>query len=79
MQHTETLWLSMKYFAVKLLQQWKNLKEYFLKVFPKESNFTSTVANTHRYKRIYAALQGPLTEAYISFCSYPTTKFEDFL
>ena len=31
------------------------------------------------YKRICAALQDPLTEAYTSFCAYSTTEFEDLL
>ena len=37
------------------------------------------MSNTHRFKRICAALQDPLTEAYTSFCVYATTEFEDFL
>ena len=80
MQHTETRWLTMKYVAVRVLQQWKNFNEYFLKFLPRKSNFKSTVANTDRYQRICAALQDPLTEAYTSFCAYSTsTEFEDFL
>ena len=51
----------MKYVAVRILQQWKNFKEYFLKFLSKQSDFKSTVANTDRYKRICAALQDPLT------------------
>ena len=51
--------LTMKFVAVRILQQWKNLKEYFLKFLPKESNFKSTVANPNCYKRICAALQVP--------------------
>ena len=69
----------MKYVAVRILQQWKILKEYFLKFLPNESNFKSTVANTDCYMRICAALQDPVTEAYTSFCAYSTTKFEDIL
>ena len=34
LQHSETRWLSMKYVAVRIMQQWKNLKEYFLKFCP---------------------------------------------
>ena len=64
MQHTETRWLTMKYVAVRVLQQWKNFNEYFLKFLPRKSNFKSIVANTDRYQRICAALQDPLTEAY---------------
>ena len=79
MQHTETRWLTMKYVAVRVLQQWKSFDEYFLKFLPKKSNFKSTVANTDRYQRICAALQDPLTEAYTSFCAYSTsTEFKDF-
>ena len=37
MQHTETRWLTMKYVAGRILQQWKNLKEYFLKFFQKKA------------------------------------------
>ena len=79
MQHTETQWLTMKYVAVRILLQWKNLKEYFLKFLPKKSNFKSTVANTNHYKRICAALQDLVTEAFTSFCAYSTTEFEEFL
>ena len=79
MQLIETRWLTMKYVAVRTLQQWKSLKKYLLKFLPKESNFKSTVANTNRFKRIYAALQDPLTEACTSFCAYSTTQFVDFL
>ena len=79
MQYTETRWLTMKYVAVRVLQQWKNLREYFLKFLPKEYNFKSTVANMDRCKRICAALQAPLTEAYTSFYAYCTTEVEDFL
>ena len=79
MQHTETRWLTMKYAAVRILEQWKNLKEYFLKVLPQQSTFKSTVAKTERYKRITKALQDPLTEAYVSFCAFASAEFEDFL
>ena len=75
MQHTETRSLTMKYVAVRILQQWKS----FWKFLPKKSNLKSTVVNTDRYKRISAALQNPLAEAYTSFCAYSTTESEDFL
>ena len=69
----------MKYVAVRILEQWKNLEVYFLQFLPKQSNFRSSVANTDRYKRISEALRDPLTEAYVSFCAYSATEFEDFL
>ena len=50
-----------------------------MKLLRKKSNFKSTVAYMNRSKRICAALQDPLTEAYTIFCAYSTTEFEDFL
>ena len=73
MQHTETRWLTIKYVAVILLQHLK-FEGLLLEVFTQESNLKSTVA----WKRICAALHDRLTEAYISFCAYSTTEFEDF-
>ena len=78
MQCTETRWLTMKYVLVRIPQQWKNLKEYFM-LFTQESNFKSTVANMDCYRRICAALQDPFTEAYISVCACSTTEFKHFL
>ena len=43
MQHTATQWLTMKYVAVRILQQWKNLKEYFLRFLPKKSIIISNL------------------------------------
>ena len=34
-RYVETQWLSMKYVALCLLEQWPNLKEYFLNFLPK--------------------------------------------
>ena len=34
-KHVETRWLSMKYVAVRILEQWVNLTEYFLTFLPK--------------------------------------------
>ena len=79
MKHTENRWFTMKSDAVRILQQWKNLKEYFLKFLLKQSNFKSTVITIDRYKRISVALQNPLTKAYISFCAFSASDFEDFL
>ena len=33
----------MKYVALRLLEQWSNLKEYFLNFLPKQSNFKSEI------------------------------------
>ena len=51
-KHVEMWWLSMKYVALHLLEQWPNLREYFLNFLPKKSNFKSEIAKTYCYIRI---------------------------
>ena len=71
-------WLTIRYVAVRILEQWKNLKVYYLQFLLKQSIFRSSVANTDCYKRISEALHDPLTEVYVSFCAYSAAEFEDF-
>ena len=78
-QPAETRWIAIKYVAVRVLDQYPNIKEYFLKFFPKEKNFRSTVEKTDRYKRICKYLNDPLVEAALSFCGYIANDFEEFL
>ena len=60
----------MKCVALRLLEQWPNLKEYFLNFLPKQSNFKSEIAKIYRYIRIKKAVEEPLTEVYVSFCAF---------
>ena len=78
-KHAETRWLSMKYVALRCLEQWPNLKEYFLNFLPRQKNFKSEISKTQRYIRIKTALTEPLTEAYISFVAFVAHDFESFL
>ena len=45
-QHTEIRWLSMKSVAVRLLEQYDNIKEYFLKFLPKVKSFKYHITPT---------------------------------
>ena len=38
-KHAETCWVSIKYVALRCLEQWGNLKEYFLQFLPQQKNF----------------------------------------
>ena len=69
----------MKCVALRLLEQWPNLKEYFLNFLPKQSNFKSEIAKIYRYIRIKKAVEEPLTEVYVSFCAFTAHNFEYFL
>ena len=79
MKHTETRWLSIKYFCVRVLEQWKNLKEYFLKFLPRDRTFEQRIVPASRYKRIKTELKSALTEPYIAFGAFTTQDFEAFL
>ena len=35
--HSSVHWLTMKYVLVRIIEQWLNLKEYFLTFFPKQT------------------------------------------
>ena len=78
-QPAETRWIAIKYVAVRVLDQYPNIKEYFLKFLPEEKNFRSTFEKTDRYKRICKYLNDPLVEAALSFCGYIANDFEEFL
>ena len=47
-KHAETHWVSMKYVALRCLEQWENLNEYFLKFLPQQKNFKKEVEKTQR-------------------------------
>ena len=58
-QPSETRWIAIKYVAVHVLDQYPNIKEYFLKFLSKQKTFRSTVEKTDRYKQICKNLNDP--------------------
>ena len=56
-----------EYVAVRYLEQWPNLKEYFLKFLPKQKNFKLEIENTARYTRLKTCFADPTMEAYVAF------------
>ena len=78
LRHIDSRWLSMKNVAVRVLQQFPNLKEYFLTFLPKSKGF-KPIAKTDRYQSIASALKDPLAEFYIAFSAFTANEFEAFL
>ena len=78
-KHAETRWVSMKSVAIRRLEQWKNLEEYFLRYLPKQSNFKKDVVNTQRYCRLKEAFSNKLMPAYVGFVVFVAQDFESFL
>ena len=78
-KHCHTRWLSLKFVAAWLLEQWENLTEYFLKFLPKQKIFKGTIKETSRYKRIIEVIQSDLAQHYLAFCAFSSQDFEKFL
>ena len=72
-QPSATRWIAMKYVAVRVLDQYPNIKEYFLKFLPKQKTFRSTVEKTDRKKRICKNLNDPLIEGLKQHCLFAVT------
>ena len=79
LKHGPTRWLSMKYVAVRAIEQLPNIKEYFLTFLPEQKNFAYTVKKTARYNRIITALKNKSFEAYLGFMIFFAHEFERFL
>ena len=77
-KHVESRWLTMKYVAVRMVEQWANMKEYFLKFLPQQKGFKQ-LQKSDRYERIETALKDNSSLAYISFCAFIAQEFEGFL
>ena len=72
-------WLSLKFVAVQLLEQWENLAEYFLKFLLKQKSLKGTIKETSRYKTIIEVIKSDLAQHYLAFCAFSSQDFEEFL
>ena len=75
----ETCWIFMKYLGVRCLEQCPNLKEYYLKLLPKQKNFKRETENTARYTYMDTCFDDPTVETYVAFVVLITQNFESFL
>ena len=69
----------MKCVAVRYLERWPNLKEYFLTFLPKQKNFKWEIENTARYTRLKTYFADPTMESYVTFVAFVSQDFEAFL
>ena len=74
-KHGPTRWLSMKPVGTRVLEQLKNLKEYFLTFLPKQKGFKTS----ERYERICKVLKRKDIEVFLGFMLFVSTDFEKFL
>ena len=78
-KQVETRWVSMKYVVVWSLEQWPNLKGYFLKFLRKQKNFKREIGNATRYTRLKTCFPDPFMEAYVVLVAFVAQDFEAFL
>ena len=64
---------------MRLIEQYDNLKEYFLTFLPTTSSFKANVEKSKRYERICESLNVDSTLCYLSFVAYFASDFESFL
>ena len=75
-KHVPTRWITMKYVCLRILEQFKNLKEYFLVKLPKEDSFRRNILPTDWYRYIRNSLNDKTTEVYIAFAAFVSQEFE---
>lgn len=78
-KHSSTRWVTLRKICVQILEQYENLRRYFLTFLPKTSTFKSAVKETERYKRIKTVLEGETSIPYIAFIAFIANDFEIFL
>ena len=60
LKHCLTRWFTIIKVMVKIVEQWKNFCEYFLKFMPEQKNFKKEIKDTVHYKRISECLKSKL-------------------
>ena len=79
LKHCSTRWFTIIKVMVKIVEQWKNFCEYFLKFMPEQKNFKKEIKDTVHYKWISECLKSKLNVSYLSFVVFLAIDFEKFL
>ena len=72
-----TRWLSIDKVVVRIIEEYANIKEYFLAFLPKQNELKGStgIGSTDRYKRIKSVLEDETTIVYMSFVVYISQDF----
>lgn len=79
LKHVCSRWLSLQKVCLRILEQYPNLKQYFLVYLPAQETFKKEIQNTRRYRRIAKTLSDPVAQVCISFVAFAAGDFEVFL
>ena len=80
-KHCQTRWLSLDKGLVRIIEQYENLKDYFLKSLPTTPAFKGKrgINQTERYQRIKNVLTSKTALAYVSFIVHVCQDFKEFV
>ena len=70
LKHSTTRWVTLRKVLVRLIEQYDNLKKYFLTFLPITSSFKANVGKGKQYERICESLNDDSTLCYLSFVAY---------
>ena len=81
LRHCESRWLSIEKVLVRIMEQFPNIKTYFLNELPKTAAFKGGkgVGNTKRYKRIADCLKDSSLMSFMAFVVFVAQDFKKFL
>ena len=81
LRHCESRWLSIEKILVRIMEQFANIKTYFLTELPKTQAFKGKkgVGNTKRYQRIAECLKDPSLMCFMGFVVFISQDFKKFL
>lgn len=81
LKYSSTRWLYIGKVCVRVLEQFANLKEYFLVSLPKtkDFNYKNGVGKTERYKRIKSMLENDLVPVLLAFVVFISNLYSPFV
>ena len=79
LRHSSVCCLTLKFVLVQTIEQWENVRAYFLEFLPKQKNFKWEIKTTHHYFNIKEVLEDPLSLSYLAFIVLIANEYESFL
>ena len=79
LRHVRTRWLSLEKVLILIIEQWPNLKHFFLVTMVEDKQFKTTISKSEQYQRIVKVLKNEeKTLAYSTFAVYVASIFSKF-
>lgn len=70
LRHSRTQWLSIGRSAQRIVNQWENIRKYFLEYLPSQKTEYARIQKTERFKSIVRTIKNQESKIYLLFVSY---------